>query len=82
MISYRLEWSVRQQNGWVEQPLGWSGGTSKLPALGAVHQEAPSTPPSAAVLLQKGMQSFRLLHKDGCGHSSLATFEKMTCIAL
>lgn len=54
----------------------------RLPALGGGHQEAPSTPPSTAVLLQKGMQSFELLHKDGCEPSPLATFEKMICKAL
>lgn len=37
--------------------LGWSGRMSELPALGELHQEAPSTPPSAAVLLQKGIRS-------------------------
>lgn len=58
---------------------GWTGGIPRLPALGGAPQEAP---PFAAVLLLKGMQSFGLLHKRGCGPSPLATFEKTIYVAI
>lgn len=55
---------------------------TRSPALGEVPQEATSTPLSAALLPQKGMPSFWLLCKDGCGPFLLATCDETICVTL